>query len=242
MSSFALISAQDLLAKIYSDLGIVNKAREGDIIEWLYECLSIAGISMNLEEKEPIDITITDHKGKLPCNILDVVGIQFKGTFLRSSKSIGHSNLDKASGNKNVGLTYSINYPYLNLDLKEGNVTLFYTGFKEDEDGFPLLPEYIYFTEGCVFYVLYKLKLSALLSNKSSLQEVNSLKQLAMENLATATRMLNMVSVDEWQDVVNNNLTLRPNLMRHTTGFKSTRLYPEIFDECFSYRVRQGLR
>lgn len=242
MNSLNLISAEAVLAKVYSDLGIANSTRQGDIIEWVYECLDIANVSMALEEKQVVELAIVDNKAKLPCNIQEIIGVQWYGKFLRSAKAVGHTNINRAPGNKNVGATYTISYPYLITDINDGFVNLYYTGYKEDEKGFPLLPEYVYFTEGCVFYVLYKLKLGSLLSGKSNINEINGYKQIAFDNLATASRMLNMVTVDEWQDIVNNNMTLRPNLMRHTTGFKSTQLYPELLDECFHYRVRQGLR
>lgn len=241
MQNLKLISSQEVLAKIYSDLAIQDKSREGDVIEWIYEILDMSNILMSVEEKPPLELVISNYRAKLPCDIMYIAGIQYKGNFIVKSNAVGHNAIAKATGNKSGVPTYSVNYPYVFFDMKDTYATLYYIGNKLDSEGYPMLPDNTYFTEACLYYALYKFKIGALITGKSSLQEVQAYQAQAMTTLEKATNMLNFPTVDDFQGIVSRLTTLIPDMNSHRTGFKVTTDSSNLLHEHFFQRVRQRL-
>jgi len=81
------------------------------------------------------------------------------------------TNLVKASGSsngsgKNSGLKYSIKPGYIVTNASDGFIKLSYDAMPTDEDGYPLVPDLISYTEACFYYIVMKLKYPEYLSGK----------------------------------------------------------------------------
>lgn len=161
------VSFKNVINKLYRDLGVNSELNEAEIIEWCSEVLSKVGSYYQYNEYKDC-LELTNGKCKLPNNFDKIVDVTF------NSKSISWAsntmyNQYTCNGCKIPSCctqhTMYINDSYIitNITDKECITTnskslcIIYLGIAVDSEGYPLIPDDIYFMEACAKYVTYML-------------------------------------------------------------------------------------
>lgn len=148
-------SIKVVLGKIYRDFRPNGDDWVNDAIEWIGEAIAFIGTCTELELKQ-FCIKILQNKGKLPCALELIEGIEYDGKVLPVS---GASNIITG----HLGLPTSteqscrLNPNYIHTTFEEGQVTIHGYSQPLDEDGFPLIPDSMEYREALSWYVIYRL-------------------------------------------------------------------------------------
>lgn len=159
---YKYISAKSIIAKLYRDLNITTELNESHILEWLGEVLQKIGAFSQYEEINDI-LELTDGKAFLPSNFDRLVYITHNNKPLSWSTSSNLHNYDCPDCNKIPNCCTDNNFYISNniiiTDIKEkdSKICITYLGVPIDEEGYPLIPDDIYFIEACSKYVMYML-------------------------------------------------------------------------------------
>jgi len=153
-------SSKALIAGLYRDLGINTEINESDIIEWLGEALSMIGSYAQNKEISTV-LTVTNHTVALPCDFIYPKDITYNGRPLSWSTKSAANNYKCDTCNTIPTCCTEYNFYIsdgcLNTSLESGDLCIVYQAIPIDEDGFPLVPDNVYFDKALKAYVTYML-------------------------------------------------------------------------------------
>lgn len=151
-------SSKSIIAGLYRDLGINTEINEGDVIEWVGEALSLIGSYPQLKEEAKI-LTVENHTVKLPCDFVYLKDINYQGKPLYWSSKSNVTNYNCPDCNVIPTCCTEHNFYIqdgcLNTSLSSGDLCIVYLGIPVDEEGFPLVPDDVYFDKALKAYVIY---------------------------------------------------------------------------------------
>ena len=159
------VNYKSILARLYSELGSLTEIQEDDCIEWIADCLAMIGAFAQYNEINTI-LKLEEGKAKLPTNFYKLVDIRYNNRPLMwSSNSFIHEYACKdcliPQSCKNCDMhSFYINGGYLITDVKStelSDICISYLGVPVDEEGYPLIPDDIYFFKACVAYVTHRM-------------------------------------------------------------------------------------
>lgn len=153
-------SVKSIIAGLYRDLGSNTEINESDVIEWCSEALSLIGSYPQLKEVS-LTLTLANHRVSLPCDFVYLKDINFQGHPLSWSTKSAVNNyncpdcdtIPKCCTENNFYIQDGI----LNSSIKEGDICIVYLGVPVDDEGFPLVPDNVYFDKALKAYVTYML-------------------------------------------------------------------------------------
>ena len=156
-------SFKNILNKLYRDLNLTTEINESHVLEWCAEILAKIGAYAQYEEINAV-LQLTDGKVELPCNFDKLVYISCDSKPLAWSSN---SNLHQyGCDDCKIPTNISKNYFYISnnmiiTDIKDTEpvteICITYLGTPVDEEGYPMIPDDVYFSEACASYVTYKL-------------------------------------------------------------------------------------
>lgn len=161
------VSSKAVIAKLYRDLGINKEINESHIIEWLAECLDIIGTFSQYKQYKKC-IELTSGKAKLPQNFYKIVDIAFNNqelSWAETSLSVTYGCSGCTIPSCCTKYNFYINDSYIITDIPstatnasgENKICLVYLGVPTDSEGYPLVPDDVYFMDACTRYITYKL-------------------------------------------------------------------------------------
>lgn len=157
------VSYKTILAKLYRDLDINSEINEISVIEWINEALLMIGAYSQFTEISEC-LTLKNGKAKLPCGFYKLVDINYQNKPVYWSSNQNRSNyqchncrIPTFLDNKE-DYTFYINDSYMITNInddsnKEANICIVYLGIPTDEDGYPLIPDDIYYSKALAAYV-----------------------------------------------------------------------------------------
>lgn len=175
------VSIKYTISKLYRDLGINHEIPEGDIIEWCAEALSLIGAYGQYEEISDC-LELVNGKAKLPCGFEKLVDINYRNNPVYWATNTNANNY-QCSGCKiptcqdgTCTYTFYINDNYIisnittngvmfdtngniqsnftdNTSNNTTNICIVYLGIPTDDDGYPLIPDDIYYQKALTAYV-----------------------------------------------------------------------------------------
>jgi len=161
------ISINTVLAKLYRDLNINEEISFTSLIEWSAEALNLIGAYSQYEEiSECLDLVAG--KAKLPCAFYKLVSINYKGYPVHWATNTNASNYQCnncqipicASGKCEYTFYLNDNYLITNINVDpaiDSNICIVYLGMPVDDDGYPMIPDDVYFQKAIVAYITYML-------------------------------------------------------------------------------------
>lgn len=153
-------SSKALIAGLYRDLGINTELDESSIIEWVGEALSMIGSYAQNKEVSTI-LTVTNHTVTLPCDFIYPKDVTFQGKPLSWSTKSAANNYKCEECEKIPKCCTEYNFYIsdgcLNTSLESGDLCIVYQAIPVDEEGFPLVPDNVYFDKALKAYVTYML-------------------------------------------------------------------------------------
>lgn len=184
------VSINEIILKIYRDLGLENEREDYvTIVEWIGEAIDLIGYIDMYETKE-VEIEIKDYLGKLPCDYIQYIEVNFQGINIKS-------NTDDINLNKK----FSIEYPYIKINSLFGKIKLKYYGYKLDEEGLPMIIDDINVKEAISEYVLKKYMKIKYITKQISLNEYLAIEKNSNIKLDKARAMLAMPTPAEFRDL-----------------------------------------
>jgi len=164
------ISINRIIAKVYRSLDINYEIPVNDMVEFAAEALELIGVYGQYDEITDC-ITLANGKAKLPCGFHKLIDINYKQQPLYwASQSAAnnyacHSCQVPICKGDNCGNTFYLNDSYLitninngidsNLPDEDKSVCINYLGIHLDEDGFPMIPDDIYYQKAIESFIIH---------------------------------------------------------------------------------------
>lgn len=149
------------MSKLYRDLGINYEISESDIIEWTAEALAMIGAYSQFEEISEC-LPLIGGKAKLPCGFEKLVDISYLGRPVFWATNTNAHNY-QCSGCQiqmcdwgQCEQTFYLNDSYLISNIETSgtaNICIVYLGIPTDEDGYPMIPDNIYYMKAITAYI-----------------------------------------------------------------------------------------
>ena len=152
-------SPKSIIAGLYRDLGNNTEINEVSLIEWIAEALGMIGSYAQMEEVAT-KLEVVNHRVELPCNFTYMQSINYNGIPLSWSSKSAANNYQCDTCNIPTCCTdynFYIQDGYLNTSLETGELCIVYLGVPVDEDGYPLVPDDVYFDKALKSYCTYML-------------------------------------------------------------------------------------
>ncbi len=153
-------SSKALIAGLYRDLGNNTEINESDFLEWIGEGLSMIGSYAQNKEVATV-LTVANHTVALPCDFIYPKDITYNGRPLSWSTKSAANNYKCEDCNSIPTCCTEYNFYIsdgcLNTSLESGDLCIVYQAIPVDEEGFPLVPDNIYFDKALKAYVTYML-------------------------------------------------------------------------------------
>ena len=153
-------SSKSLIAGLYRDLDLNVELSESSIIEWIGEALSMIGSYAQNKEVSTI-LTVANHTVALPCDFIYPKDITYNGKPLSWSTKSAANNYKCEECEKIPKCCTEYNFYIsdgcLNTSLEAGDLCIVYQAIPVDEEGFPLVPDNVYFDKALKAYVTYML-------------------------------------------------------------------------------------
>lgn len=156
------ISVKTILAKLYRDLGTNKEINESDVIEWVSEVLlKVGAYSQFTEVSKCLDLI--DGKACLPSGLYRMVDIMYNNQPLAWATNTMANNY-QCEGCKIPSCctqhTFYISNNYLITDIPSNEsqkICIVYIGVPIDDEGYPMIPDDVYYAEACAKYATYML-------------------------------------------------------------------------------------
>ncbi len=155
-----------VIGKIYRDLGATDEINEYDAIEWIAEALEKIGAYAQYEEISEY-LEVDNGIVQLPLNFHRLKDISYNNNSMSwASKSLANNYdcPDCQIPNCCTEYTFYINDGYLVTNIVNTSTTgdlpkvcIVYLGIPVDDEGYPLIPDDVYYMEALASYVTYRL-------------------------------------------------------------------------------------
>ncbi len=156
MSIYKTCSIEKVIAQIYRDFKPANSGWVDDAAEWMFDAIEIMRVCQSFVEKG-VELKVIDYRVKLPCDIENLLGFEYKNKRLPKSGGSNHKNA-KCSCLDNlicsVDESYSLNPNYAIMTFKDGCVTCYYDGLETDCNGLPTIIDDAVYRQAIIWYVM----------------------------------------------------------------------------------------
>lgn len=222
-------SVKTLIAKLYRDLNINTEINESYVIEWVNEVLLKIGAYSQFKEVSKC-LTLTDGKACLPNGFYRIVDIMFNSQPLSwASNTMANNyqcegcNIPKCCTN----YTFYINNGFIitnvdsatTVDCSEDKICIVYIGIVVDEDGYPMIPDDVYFMEACAKYVTYMLDYQDWRKGQVADKVMQKSEQDYLFYVNSARGAANMPSVAQLENLKNVMIRLIPKQNEYSNFF-----------------------
>jgi len=150
--------------------------------EWINTGLGLMYMTSNLTYAEPKDVTISEYKGELPCDIKLLRAVEYEGKRLHCiSNPINTLSSDDLELETHLTDNYSIDQAgYIITTFEEGTVRIHYMKLPVELDTdfniwFPLIPDNTKVIDALEQYLLYRILTKGYLVRGLSLEKNNPL-------------------------------------------------------------------
>lgn len=156
------VSIKTIIDKLYRDLGLNKEISESNIIEWTNEALLKIGAYAQFTEVSNC-LDIVNGKACLPNGFYKLVDIMHnnKPMHWATNTMIHNYQCDGCSiPTCCTDHSFYINDNYIITDIPANEVQklcIVYLGMPVDSDGYPMIPDDVYFSEACAKYSTYML-------------------------------------------------------------------------------------
>jgi len=153
------LSVNYIISKLYRDLGINSEISESDVIEWVSEALLFIGAFDQFETRIE-KLTVENNKVKIPCGFYKLYNINYgnEPMYYSGKSLINNYFCDdceiQVCRTGNCNQTFYLNDSYIITSLEEGEICIQYLSFPVDEDGYPTIPDDVYYMKACTAYVI----------------------------------------------------------------------------------------
>ena len=144
------VSAKAVIAKAQMSFQLSGTNWQDWALEWIGDALRAIGNSAGTKDVDGYKIKIKHHKGNLPCDLLELKNVSYKGSKLVLGIKVGEvDSCDEYYQIKDLD--------YITTSFEEGEIEIDYTAYPTDDKGYPLVPDTFQHIEACQYFILFKL-------------------------------------------------------------------------------------
>ena len=162
------ISVKTIFDKIIRDFKLGDEFDEGDAIEWAGEALQFIGHHSGFEDKVKT-LQVKNFRTPFPCDFYTFrkEGVSYNGSKLPYHSDATIMGLPGDERPMNVATMsgeafYTNTLNYIRTSFQEGEITLYYKALPVDEEGYPLVPDNVYYRKAITWYIFSMLILGGL--------------------------------------------------------------------------------
>lgn len=122
--NYKVVSSKAIIAKAFRDLKLDNDSFVADALEWIGEGLEFIGVHSGLE-KDHEDVTITNFRGHLPCDLHLISTVEYNGMRLNYGSNPQLHGLHKDSSAVSNPYALEVVYTAYVTDPNGGNQATF---------------------------------------------------------------------------------------------------------------------
>jgi hypothetical protein len=225
------ISVKSIIDKLYTDLDINKELNELSVVSWVNEALlKIGAYSQFKEFKQCLELT--DGKACLPNGFYRLIDIMYDNKPLHWATNTMASNYgcDGCSIPKCcTEHTFYIENNYLITDIRSVNtcdtcndkskVCIAYLGMLVDDEGYPMIPDDVYFQEACASYVTYRLDYQDWRKGQIPDKVFQKSEQDWLFYVNSARGAANMPSIAQLENLKNVMVRLIPKMNEYNNFF-----------------------
>jgi len=161
------VSINVVADKIYRDLQINTEIPFDSVVEWCAEALLFIGVFSQFDHLLS-KVNLVNGKGVLPCGFYKLEDAKYgtKCTTL-AGKNFQRTYMTDECFDRLmtrccdcIGFYIKDNIITVDTPLSEDSIDIQYMGIVVDEDGYPMIPDDIYFITACTAYIIFKLDYS----------------------------------------------------------------------------------
>lgn len=193
-------------------------------VNYAAEFMQIVGMPAEFENKVE-KVEITNWRGKLPCDLYEIVQV-------KDPKGFAYITAEGNFSNRNhpemyPAFTYKVKGDIIFTSTKETDVLVSYLAIKVDDYGFPLVPENAAYVRALELYIQKRYFTILFNSSKIPQQVLANTQQEYAFYVGQAQSGLVRPSLDKMESMKNTWTTLIPKMYKHADGFKTVNT-PEI--------------
>lgn len=220
------VSFKYILNKLYRDLDINTEIPEGNVVEWVSEALAKIGAYSQYEPKNAI-IELTDGKALLPQGFHRLESIRYQGNpvYWSNNAFVYDYGCDECVFEGCCAEnTFYINSSYIVTNIKDespnNEICISYLSIPVDAEGYPLIPDDVYFMEACAKYVTYMLDYREWRKGNLPDKVINKSEQDYLFYVNSARGSANMPNVAKMEALKNIMIRLIPSQDQYSNGFQ----------------------
>ncbi len=230
MSISKFVPIDTILARLYRHLDYNTEINESDLIEWISDALLMIGSYYQFTEvSECLDLT--DGKAKLPCGFYKLVDIRYQGYPVSWATNTMANNY-QCEGCQIpqccTEFTFYINNNYLITNINNTNgspdetkICMVYLSIPVDDNGYPMVPDDIYYMRALESYVTYRMDYRDWRKGKIADKVYKDSEAQWHFYVNSARGSANMMSVSELERVKNIWQRLIPLQGEYNKGFSN---------------------
>lgn len=152
-------SIKYIMSGLYRDLGYNTEIDFSSVIEWCGEALMMIGAYSQFTEEQKC-VEICNYQAELPCDFHKLIEMNYDGKpIMWASNSM--ISLYGCQGCKVptccTDETFFITETTIKASFKEGKLCMTYLAIPTDEEGYPLIPDEVYYDKALKAYCTYML-------------------------------------------------------------------------------------
>lgn len=228
MSISNYVSSKVVMARLYRELGLSTEISETEVIELIADALAMIGSHYQYDEIPTVLELDVNGVTKLPSNFYKLVSIRYKDNPLSWSTNafVNDYECDSCEIAKCcTDYSFYISDGIIKTDIKatepDNKLCISYLGVPVDEDGYPMVPDDIYYFKACVAYVTYIMDYREWRKGNSPDKVFKKSEQDWLFYVNSARGAANMPNVSQMENLKNIMIRLIPSVNQYTRNFKN---------------------
>lgn len=217
-------SIKSIIAGLYRDLDINTEINEQSVIEWCAEGLNLIGSYSQMSENAKV-LVVANHQVQLPCDFVYPKDITHNGRPMSWATKSAANNYncpdDVQIPTCCTDNNFYIQDGFINTSLESGNITVVYMAVPVDDEGFPLVPDDVYFDKALKAYVTYMLDRIQFRKGLIPDKVYQESKVEWAWYVNSARGSANMLDTAQMERVKNVWVRLIPKPNEYTNGFRN---------------------
>lgn len=224
-----LVSSKVILDRLYRNLGINTEIPESNLIEWISDSLLLIGSYYQFEEINEV-LEIVDGKVRLPNNFYKLISIFYNQLPLAWTNANQIPEFGCNSCAIPTCCTYHkfyLNSSYIITDItqidinKQPNICLSYLGIPVDSEGYPMIPDDIYFLKACESYIIHMIDYAEWRKGNITDKVFERSEQNWLFYVAASKGSANMPDVTRMERLKSILVRLIPSQNAYSNNFKN---------------------
>ncbi len=216
-----------IIERVYRDYGFDLEIKFDEVIEWVWDVMSLIGAPQPLVDKVtnggtnmPQPITITNFRGELPSDLYSVfLTRDYESKLPMVCKSSSFLSDMEQGFQRESQYSYTLNNNYIFTSFEEGQVEMHYKAFPTNALGMPLVPDDIKFIMAVQAFIAERIGFRLYMQDHLTERKYAKLEVDRAWYIGAAGSKAQIPSVDEMESIKNRFLRLRIHTDLHNASF-----------------------